>query len=98
VVALENGTLAPLRAEGVTDLELVSIAGNATSWSQHASGWDEVAFPVMIDTDGIFYLYGAESYDIILVDKQGRLVTKDTFPLDSDLGKLNQRIRDLHAE
>jgi hypothetical protein len=97
VVVLEDKLLNALRAEGLSDLELTCIATNATSWSERAPGFDLISSPILIDTDGVFYLYGATSYDVILIDKQGRLVTKESFS-DEVVEKLKQRVRELHAE
>ena len=97
MVVLEDALLDGLKAEGLTDLELACVATNAESWSQHAPGFEEVASPILIDTDGVFYIYGATSYEVILIDRQGRLVTKETYS-DEVVEKLKQRIRELHAE
>jgi hypothetical protein len=105
---LENQLLKVLRGEGLTDLELIALATNSKSWDdRRASGWDEVEIPILIDTDGVFYIYSADSNDIILIDKKGRLVTKEFFSPDLEyesgalekfLQGLRQRIRELHAE
>jgi hypothetical protein len=96
--------LQALRGEGLGDVELACVATNAKSWDQRAPGFDRASFPIMIDTDGVFYIYGATSNDAILIDKRGRLVVKENLPwhdqgIDPELvAKLNQRIRELHAE
>jgi len=45
----------------------------------------------------VFYIYGVDSYQVILIDKEGRLVTKEDFS-DEVIEKLKQRVRELHAE
>jgi hypothetical protein len=97
VAALERDLLTPLRAEGLTDLVLPCLATNATSWDQHAPGFDEVSLPIMIDTDGVFYIYSADSYEMILVDRKGRLVTKEVYS-DAAVAVMKQRIREVYAE
>jgi hypothetical protein len=97
LVVLEEKLLAALKAEGLTDLELACIATNAESWSERAPGFEEVSSPILIDTDGVFYVYGAASYEVILIDRRGRLVTKETYS-DEVVDTLKQRIRELHAE
>ncbi len=98
MVVLQDRVSDELQDEGLTDVELASVATNATSWDQRAPGWDQVTYPVMLDASGqVFKLYGAQSYDIILVDKQGRLVTKVSYS-ESVLDQVLQRIRELHAE
>jgi hypothetical protein len=102
-----------LRAEGLTDFELPCIATNAASWDQRAQScigpepcpadpFAQVDLPVMLDTDGVFYIYSADSYHMILVDKQGRLVTKEICSVDgcSDdlIERVKQRLRELYAE
>jgi hypothetical protein len=97
VAALERDLQTPLRAEGVTDLVLSCVATNATSWDQHAPGFDEVSLPIMIDTAGVFYIYSADSYEMILIDRKGRLVTKEIFS-EAAVVTMKQRIREVHAE
>ena len=87
-----------LRAEGLVDLEFCTITFNGPTWESHASDYEKVNFPVMPDTDGVTYIYGAEAYDVILIDKQGRLVTKVAAFTDDAISRVNQRIRELHAE
>jgi hypothetical protein len=86
-----------LQDEGLTDVELLCVATNATSWDQRDPGFEQVTYPILLDTAGVFYMYGAESYDIILVDKLGRLVTKVSYD-ESLFNEILQRIRELHAE
>ena len=87
-----------LKDEGLTDVAFLAITTNATSWDDNrAPGFDEVTLPITLDSAGVFYLYSADSYDVILVDKKGRLVSKQQFP-ETTTAILNQRIRELHAE
>jgi hypothetical protein len=90
-----------LRSEGLTDLEFVVITMQGPTWEYHASGYDKATFPIEPDTDGVFYIYGATAYDVILIDKKGRLVSKQAGFDDTDtamVSKLNQRMRELYAE
>ncbi len=80
------------------DLALCTITFNGPTWESRVDGYDEVDFPVMPDTDGVTYMYGAEPYDVILIDKKGRMVTKEAEYGDSSVARVNQRIRELHAE
>ena len=55
----------------------------------------------MPDTDGVTYIYGAAPYEVILIDKQGRMVTKFSdadFEDRETVERVKQRIRELHAE
>lgn len=95
--------MAPLRAEGLTDFELLAITGwdQATagpSWEDRATGYDEATFPVMPDKNGVYYMYAADYYDALLVDKKGRLARKDKAFSDPMIEDYKTKIRDLYAE
>jgi hypothetical protein len=88
-----------LRGEGLTDLEFMVVTQSGFTWEDHASGYDDVLYPVMPDTAGVYYVYGAQAYDVVLVDRKGRLVSKEKgFYDETMVNFLNQRLRDLHAE
>jgi hypothetical protein len=90
--------LEPLRAEGLTDLEVIGVFTNGSSWDAHNPGFDEVTFPMLLDPQAsVFYLYGTTSYDLIFVDRKQRLVNKETFDT-SLVPSIKQRLRELHAE
>jgi len=88
-----------LAQEGLADVAFLAVVapGGTGTWADRAEGFDSASFPVMIDTKGIAYIYGAEPYEVVLVDKRGRLVTGERFNSDA-LAGLKQRIRQLHAE
>ena len=88
-----------LTAEGITDVEFLAITAPGFGWTDHVEGYDEVDFPVMPDVLGSVYdLMGATYYDAFLVDKKGRLVTKQANFSSDYFDAFNKRIRGLHAE
>lgn len=96
-----------LRAQGLTDLEFMAVTWSDDGWEWHVEGYEQIDFPVMPDTVGVYYVYGANVDDVMLVDKKGRLVTKvniaaanpATGMLTSTLAEsLNKKIRELHLE
>jgi hypothetical protein len=77
---------------------VVGVLANGSSWEDRASGFEEARYPLLLDPMGaIFYLYGTESYELILIDRKLRLVEKKIFT-DSALPAVKQRLRELHAE
>jgi hypothetical protein len=90
--------LKPLRSEGLSDVELIGVYTNGRSWSDRNDSFDAVTFPMLLDPEGgIFWLYNTTSYDMIFIDKQLRLVSKQAYD-DSLTGVIKQRLRELHAE
>ncbi|MFH1129912.1 MAG: hypothetical protein V1754_01165 [Pseudomonadota bacterium] len=87
-----------LKAEGLKDLEFVAVTMSGVDWVDHAAGFDVATFPVMPDISGMYSLYSAEPYDVFLVDKKGRLVSKEGSFSVLLVDELNKRIRELHAE
>ena len=91
-----------LKGQGLTDLEfmvMTEIGEDGPFWADHAQGYEQATFPVMPDVGGVFQTpYGADYYDVFLVDKKGRLVTKEANFSDEKTDAVNQRIRELHAE
>jgi hypothetical protein len=95
--------VAPLRAEGLTDFELLAVtawdqSSGGPNWEDHAVGYDDASFPIMPDTNGVYYIYAADYYDALLVDKKGRLAHKDTNFSDEMIDNYKTRIRALYAE
>ena len=92
--------LSPLRAEGLKDLEFLVITAPGFTWADHASGYDVAMFPVMQDDDrSVHTLYGADTYDVFLVDRKGRLVVSiEGFWDDTLISSINNRLRQLYAE
>lgn len=91
--------LSPLKAEGIAGLEFLTVTAPGFSWEYHAAGYDAVSFPVMPDGSGaVYYLYGATPYDVFLVDKKGRLVTRYSDFSDALIPTVTQRLRQLAAE
>jgi hypothetical protein len=86
-----------LRKQGLTDVEFLAVTAPGPTWADRADGYEEASFPVMSDNGGVYYMYGVSPYDVILVDKKGRLVTSDEFSTDK-VDTLLRKIRDLHAE
>ena len=90
--------LEPLRAEGLTEVQVVGVFTNGSSWESHNPGFDQVSFPMLLDPQAsTFYLYGTTSYDVIFVDRKQRLVKKETFDT-SLVPSIKQRLRELHVE
>ena len=93
----------PLAKEG-TAFELLAVTGydpvsDWPTWEDRAAGFDQVTFPVMPDRAGVYYLYAADDYDAVLIDKQGRLVRKDNdFAADELLDAYKKKIRELNVE
>lgn len=95
--------MAPLRSEGLTDFELLAVTGwdqitGGPNWEDRASGYDDATFPVMPDTHGVYYMYAADYYDALLVDKKGRLARKDKSFSDEMIDSYKSKIRALYAE
>lgn len=91
-----------LKAQGVTEIEFLALTAwdhenQGPTWEFHHVGFEAATFPVLPDKVGVQYIYSADYYDVILVDKKGRLVTKQPFSPVAIEG-LNKRIRELHAE
>ena len=88
-----------LKAEGLTEVEYLALTAPGYGWADHVPGYDEVDFPVMPDPMGeVFNLYGATYYDAYMVDKKGRLVTKQAMFSKDYFDAFNKRIRVLYAE
>lgn len=87
-----------LKAEGLKDLEFLGVMDSYVPWDQHLSDFDKATYPLMLDTSGVVYIYSASTYDVYLIDKKGRLVTKEPgFSIERS-NAVNKRIRELHAE
>jgi len=52
----------------------------------------------MPDKSGVYYMYAADYYDALLVDKKGRLARKDKAFSDPMIEDYKTKIRDLYAE
>lgn len=88
-----------LKTEGITEVEFLALTAPGFGWKDHVEGYDKVDFPVMPDVYGsVFDLYGATFYDAFLVDKKGRLVTKQASFSNANFDAFNKRIRGLDAE
>ena len=48
------------------------------TWADHVPGFEQVMFPVLIDTERrtIHELYSATAYDVVLIDKQGNIAAR----------------------
>lgn len=92
----------PLKSEGLTDLEFLVVTSwdpeTGPNWEDRADGYDSAEFPVMPDATAVYYIYGAYPYDVFLVDKKGRMVTKKSSFTSTMVDELKQKIRDLDAE
>ena len=88
----------PLKAEGYTKIEFLAVTAAGVTWEYHATGFEQVSFPVLPDTTGVTYLYGATAYDLFIVDKQGRLATKLSDFSDQDIAEVDKKVRELYAQ
>lgn len=43
------------------------------SWADHAAGFDLLEGPVLADGGRVHELYSAEAYDLLLVDRAGKI-------------------------
>jgi hypothetical protein len=86
-----------LRKQGLTAVEFLAITAPGPTWTDRSEGYDTASFPVMSDNGGVYYMFGVQPYDAILIDKKGRLVITDEFSSDK-VDALLRKIRDLHAE
>ena len=87
-----------LRRQGLTDVEFLTITARGPTWADRAQGFDAISFPVLEDREGrVYTAFGASPYDVILIDKQGRLVTTERLS-EETVDFLNRKLRDLHAE
>lgn len=99
MAALETDLLGKLRGEGITDLQCFAITAPGVRWEDRVPGYDTATFPVMIDSTGaVYYVYGANAYDVFLVDRQGRLVSRYQNFDSSMTNTVKQRLRELAAE
>ena len=90
-----------LRAEGYRNVEFMAVGTPGVGWESRAPGFDRITFPVMPDTDGVYYMYGVDPgnpYDAFLVDKRGRLVLREDPFTDAHVQPWLRRIRELHEE
>ena len=88
-----------LVAEGITGVEYLVITAPGFGWADHAEGYDKVDFSIMPDPVGsVFTLMGATYYDAYMVDKKGRLVTKQAAFGKEHFEDFAKRIRSLDAE
>lgn len=87
----------------MTDFQLAVITGwdqatNGPNWEDRALEYDEVSVPVMPDKSGVYYLYAADYYDAILIDKKGRLVARTRQFSSAKIDDFKRKIRELYAE
>lgn len=88
-----------LKAQGLTDLEFMVVTMQGPTWEYHAQGFEQVTYHVMPDVNGAVYdAFGADAYNVLLIDKKGRVVTMKSSFADELIPSLNKRIRELHAE
>ena len=52
----------------------------------------------MPDKNGVYYMYAADYYDALLLDKKGRLARKDTAFSEAMIEDYKTKIRGLYAE
>lgn len=78
----------------------MAITYRGPVWDDHVSGYEVATFPVMPDVDGeVYHLYGANTYDIFLVDKKGRLAKRFVaFYDDVQIPDIQNALRDLYTE
>ena len=100
---IQEQLVRPLRGEGLTDFEALVITGwdQATAgpnWEDRATGYDEVELPIMTDKTGAYYIYAADYYDAVLIDKKGRLVIKQRKFSAAAFDGFRKKIRELYAE
>jgi hypothetical protein len=90
-----------LKGQGFNDLEFMVITAwkdGKPNWDNHVPGFEAPTFPVMADKKDVHRLYSALTYDLMLVDKKGRLVSKLADYSSANAEELKRRLRELHAE
>ena len=87
-----------LKAEGLKEIEFLGVMASHIPWEDRYSDFDKPTYPLMLDTSGVIYIYSASTYDVYLIDKKGRLVTKEPDFSITRIKAINTRIRELHAE
>lgn len=101
---LQRKMLEPLVTQGYSGVQFISVSIDpSVAWPQRAVGFDTARFPVLIDTAGAHYTWGAFPHELFLVDRWGRLVSKEadfSVALSSDppIERLLTRIKELHGE
>ncbi|MCK5800831.1 MAG: hypothetical protein KAI47_26770 [Deltaproteobacteria bacterium] len=70
------------------------------AWKDRVSGYETATFPVMPDVKGEVYVrYGADVYDVFLIDRQGRIASRFVGVYDDmQFPQILNKLRDLHAE
>lgn len=78
----------------------MAVTYQGPEWGNHVSGYEEATFPVMPDSQGlVFPRFGAETYDVFLIDRKGRLASRFGGVYDeSQFPQIRDKLRDLHAE
>ncbi len=89
-----------LAGEGIRDVQAMAVTHGDVGWENRADGFNSVTFPVLRDNAQVHVwdAYGADYYELYLVDKKGRLVTKEADFTASSVTRVNGRVRQLYAE
>jgi hypothetical protein len=98
VADLEQKMYQVLKSEGLTAIEFLGVMAGHISWDQRLSDFEKPTYPLMLDSSGISYIYSGSPYDVFLIDKKGRLVTKEPDFSVERIKPTNKRIRELYVE
>jgi len=78
---------------------MLAITAPGVTWEHHAWGFGQISFPVMPDSVGtVQSLYSATTYDLYMVDRQGRMVEKIADFSDKNVNDVAKKVKELHAQ
>lgn len=89
-----------LLREGFENFEFIVVTFYGPSWEDRALGFEMASFPIMADSrdDKVVTLFSANPYDVILIDRKGRMVTREYNFSPALVESLTKRLRDLISE
>ena len=78
---------------------MLAITAPGVTWEHHAWGFGQITFPVMPDSAGVVQnLFSATTYDLYIVDRQGRMVEKIADFSDKNISAVMKKVKELHAQ
>lgn len=78
---------------------MLAVTAPGVTWEHHAYGFDQVSFPVIPDSAGLVQsLFSATTYDLFIVDRQGRMADKIADFSDKNISDVAKKVKELHAQ
>jgi len=65
--------LDPLAREDLDGPEMLTVVLDDFSWAQHVAGYELLEGPVLADGGRVHELYSARAYDVLLIDREGKI-------------------------